>query len=347
MDPVGACVKLKWLNISKNKITSLQSLSSLESLEVLNAAQNCLEGKVGVGRLRSLKALVLNGNKIDKVGGLEKLAVLETLILSQNNITSLGGWLAAASSVQKLSMSHNPLESVGDPCPLDALKKLVHMKELRLNHCHLKRIPAQLAAMQRLKILEVGSNDISKEEDLEPLAHLRSLWQLNLKGCPITQHSRYHDMISGHVPHIEVLDTKRIRPKHAARLEGKWSLPAQGLVKPREEIELRAQTPPAAPASQEVHDATDDDAIPTDAFIVKKDKKQKVVKPAEKIRKSKGTGLVKVEKKHKEKSKQKKQKASGNNGPVEKDQKQTKKAKGAAAVAAVISAEGTKLSGWE
>eukprot|EP00204_Picochlorum_oklahomense_P004478 CAMPEP_0118806400 /NCGR_PEP_ID=MMETSP1161-20130426/31514_1 /TAXON_ID=249345 /ORGANISM="Picochlorum oklahomensis, Strain CCMP2329" /LENGTH=272 /DNA_ID=CAMNT_0006735579 /DNA_START=75 /DNA_END=890 /DNA_ORIENTATION=- len=214
VDPIAACDSLRWLNVSKNDITSIKPLQSLESLEVLNVSQNKLCGKVGVGRMRQLKALVLNGNDIETVGGLEKVTRLETLIISHNSIRSFGGWISQATSLQKLSASHNPIEwDQGESC-VQGLSTLVHMKELRLNHTGLRRVPACLASMKRLRILELGSNRIESVQDVQALKALQSIWQLNLKGNTVQSIPNYQSTILSLISGIDVLDTKRLRPKN-------------------------------------------------------------------------------------------------------------------------------------
>ncbi|KAI8111185.1 hypothetical protein M9434_004758 [Picochlorum sp. BPE23] len=214
VDPIAACDSLRWLNVSRNDITSIKHLRSLESLEVLNVSQNKLCGKVGVGRMRQLKALVLNGNNIETVGGLEKVTRLETLIISHNSIRSFGGWISQATSLQKLSASHNPIEwDQGESC-VQGLSTLVHMKELRLNHTGLRRVPACLASMKRLRILELGSNRIESVQDVQALKALQSIWQLNLKGNTVQSIPNYQNTILSLVSGIDVLDTKRLRPKN-------------------------------------------------------------------------------------------------------------------------------------
>ena len=186
-------------------------MHSCELLEVLNVSQNKLSGKVGVGRLRKLKALVLNGNEVVSVGGLEKTTQLETIIISNNNVQSLGGWISQAKSVQKLSASNNPM-SWGDG-EVSGLSQLVNMKELRLNHTGMVRVPEYLTSMKRLRILELGSNSIDSFDDMEVLSSLRSVWQLNLKGNPVAGKPGYQERIQSMMPQVDVLDTKRLRPK--------------------------------------------------------------------------------------------------------------------------------------
>lgn len=152
LDGVAAC-PLRWLSVAKNQISSLEPLRDLEHLEVLNAAHNKLQGKLSVSRIRSLKALILNNNEISTIGGMEKLKALDTLVLSNNAVESLGGWLAGSSALQKLSLSHNPLQDIGG----GALRLCPNLQELRLNHCHLKELPETLAANTRLLTLEVNT----------------------------------------------------------------------------------------------------------------------------------------------------------------------------------------------
>ena len=210
IDPIAALPNLKWLSIAKNNIKCIKALQSLSALEVLNASHNELEGKVSVGRIAELRALVLSNNKIQTVGGLEKLRKLDTLILSHNNISSLGGWVAGATSLQKLSVSHNPLNVEAATA---GLKNLTGMKELRMNQCQLSKVPSAVLCMKRLQILELGSNLINEFENLKVLASVQSMWQLNLKGCPVTQQDGYQNRMLDLVPRVDVLDTKRIRPK--------------------------------------------------------------------------------------------------------------------------------------
>ena len=211
-DNVSVCSNLRWLNLSRNAIDSIQDIvHSCELLEVLNVSQNKLHGKVGVGRLRKLKALVLNGNEVVSVGGLEKTTQLETLIISNNNVQALGGWISQAKSIQKLSASNNPM-SWGDG-EVSGLSQLVNMKELRLNHTGMGRVPEYLTCMKRLRILELGSNSIESFDDMEVLSSLRSVWQLNLKGNPVAQKQGYQERIQRMMPQVDVLDTKRLRPK--------------------------------------------------------------------------------------------------------------------------------------
>lgn len=206
VDGIAAATTLRWLSLANNAIEDITPLRDLDRLEVLNVAHNRLQGKVAAGRLRCLKALILNNNEITSVGGLEKLHDLDALVLSHNRLASLSGWLAGAAALKKLSLSHNPLlTDVGG-----ALRSCTALQELRLNHCGLTALPADLQKNQRLRILEAGGNAIATLEDLAVLGELPSLRQLNLKGCPAAALPGYSQHILQLAPHLEVLDGRKL-----------------------------------------------------------------------------------------------------------------------------------------
>jgi len=255
LDGIAACSALRWLSVAKNKIDSLDSLSGLEFLEVLNAAHNQLEGKIRVGCLRTLKALILNNNNgITSVGGLDKLKDLDTLVLSNNAISSLGGWLSGAKRLQKLSLSGNTgLSDLGS-----ALKNCTRLQELRLNHCHLTHLPSCLEANSKLRIIEVGGNQISTHNEISVLKTLPCLRQLNLKGCPVAELPEYAEKVLEIAPRLEVLDSRRV--VHGA---GPWE--KRGAAKTLKTLgsapqspddnpfdEAKAKTEPAEPEAESI-----------------------------------------------------------------------------------------------
>jgi Leucine-rich repeat (LRR) protein len=203
---MGHLVDLRWLNLSKNRLTSLDSVASLPSLQVLNVSHNELAGKLSVGRLRGLTALVVNANQITSLGGLEKLNKLETLIVSNNKVAELSGWISPATSLTKLSASNNPVTN------FSGIRSLREMKELRLNSTGMREVGDVVRGMSKLRILEVGGgNTIQRFEDLGELP--RGLWQLNLKGTPLASTSGYGDEVITRYPHLDVIDGRRLREK--------------------------------------------------------------------------------------------------------------------------------------
>jgi len=250
------------LNLSGNALTDCKPLESLRNLEVLNLSKNKLYGKIGVGKFTKLKTLVLNGNEIETLGGLEKLTHIETLIISQNKISSFGGWIAGATSLQKLSASNNPIE--WDLGGNSGLSSLSAMKELRMNHTGMQRVPQALASMKRLRILELGSNHLETFEDISVLSSMRSIWQLNLKGNPIASVSGYGEKITSLLPQIDVLDTKRLRSKHKHLdvSSGEKKRKEEPKSSQERDVENTFKPTPPAPSQDE------DDALEPEDFLV-------------------------------------------------------------------------------
>ncbi|XP_057509048.1 uncharacterized protein LOC130791771 isoform X1 [Actinidia eriantha] len=107
------------LNLSKNKISTIEGLRELTRLRVLDLSYNRIF-RIGHGlaSCSSLKELYLAGNKISEVEGLHRLLKLNVLDLRFNKISTakgLGQLAANYNSVQAISLEGNPAQkNVGD-----------------------------------------------------------------------------------------------------------------------------------------------------------------------------------------------------------------------------------------
>ncbi|XP_061338382.1 uncharacterized protein LOC133285199 isoform X2 [Gastrolobium bilobum] len=106
---------IQTLNLSRNKISSLEGLRELTRLRVLNLSYNRIS-RIGQGlsSCTLIKELYLAGNKISDVEGLHRLLKLTVLDLSFNKITttkSLGQLVANYNSLQALNLLGNPIQS--------------------------------------------------------------------------------------------------------------------------------------------------------------------------------------------------------------------------------------------
>ncbi|XP_004301929.1 PREDICTED: uncharacterized protein LOC101301594 [Fragaria vesca subsp. vesca] len=110
---------LHTLDLSKNKISSIEGLRDLTRLRVLNLSYNRISriGR-GLSGCSILKELYLAGNKISDVEGLHRLLKLTVLDLSFNKITTtkaLGQLVANYNSLQGLNLLGNPIQNnIGD-----------------------------------------------------------------------------------------------------------------------------------------------------------------------------------------------------------------------------------------
>ncbi|ESW08252.1 hypothetical protein PHAVU_009G031700 [Phaseolus vulgaris] len=114
------------LNLSRNKISTIEGLRELTRLRVLDLSYNRIS-RIGQGlsNCTLVKELYLAGNKIGDVEGLHRLLKLTVLDLSFNKIATtkaLGQLVANYNSLQALSLLGNPIQSnISD----DQLRKAV------------------------------------------------------------------------------------------------------------------------------------------------------------------------------------------------------------------------------
>ncbi|KAL0000325.1 hypothetical protein SO802_014106 [Lithocarpus litseifolius] len=139
---------------------------------------------------------------------------LERLDLSFNNLTSLQ-WLAVvqnkleslngieALSKLTLSLSNCQLHTVGS-----SLKYCTELKELRLSHSSIRTLPAELARNKKLQNLDLGNNAIIRWSDLEVLASLVNLKNLNLQGNPVAEKDKLAKKIKEVLPNLKIFNTK-------------------------------------------------------------------------------------------------------------------------------------------
>ncbi|KAG6774146.1 hypothetical protein POTOM_021496 [Populus tomentosa] len=106
---------LHTLNLSKNRIGTIEGLRDLIRLRVLDLSYNRISrlGQ-GLSNCTIIKELYLAGNKISDVEGLHRLLKLTVLDLSFNKITTtkaLGQLVANYNSLQALNLVGNPIQS--------------------------------------------------------------------------------------------------------------------------------------------------------------------------------------------------------------------------------------------
>lgn len=156
INPGSLPKSLHSLDLSRNKITTIEGLRELTRLRVLNLSYNRIS-RIGHGlsNCTLIKELYLAGNKISDVEGLHRLLKLTVLDLSFNKITTakdLGQLVANYNSLLALNLIGNPVQAnIGD----DQLRKTV---------CsllpHLTYLNKQLIKPQRAR--EVVTDSIAK-----------------------------------------------------------------------------------------------------------------------------------------------------------------------------------------
>ncbi|KAA3453876.1 Dynein assembly factor 1, axonemal [Gossypium australe] len=134
------------LNLSRNKISTIEGLRELTRLRVVDLSYNRI-ARIGHGLSNCIliKELYLAGNKISDVEGLHRFLKLTVLDLSFNKITTtkaLGQLVANYNSLQALNLLGNPVQSnISD----DQLRKAVCSLLPKLTYLNKQPIKPQRA----------------------------------------------------------------------------------------------------------------------------------------------------------------------------------------------------------
>ena len=136
--------KLTACDVCLQKIENLDTLTSLEQLWL---GKNKITSLDGLSSLTNLTILSIQSNHLTSLEGLCTLTALEELYISHNNIAQLSG-LEHNTSLRVIDMSANPIAK------LEGLETLEHLEELWASYCKLdsfKDVEAQLRDKRELK----------------------------------------------------------------------------------------------------------------------------------------------------------------------------------------------------
>ncbi|KAI0498574.1 hypothetical protein KFK09_019462 [Dendrobium nobile] len=141
---------LHTLDLSRNKIATIEGLRDLTKLRVLNLSYNRIS-RIGHGlsNCTIIKELYLAGNKISEVEGLHRLLKLTVLDLSFNKITTakaFGQLVANYNSLLALNLLGNPIQScVGDEqvrkTVLSLLPHITYLNKQQIKQHRVREVP--------------------------------------------------------------------------------------------------------------------------------------------------------------------------------------------------------------
>lgn len=235
MPNLSAFTSLTTLDFSYNQIRSLASLDLLSSgndndnkdappLVELFAACNKITSIDGLSHLTRLTMLELGSNRIKSTDGLEVITNLRELWLGQNRITDIGAALSSLINLKKLSLQSNRLAS------MKGLEGCTALEELYLSHNGLQEIE-DIHSLVNLKILDVANNNVrslcslekcvplltdvwANDNEMESLEeverclkpHAERLSCVYLHGCPCAVEQHYKLRMKHLLPKLEQLD---------------------------------------------------------------------------------------------------------------------------------------------
>jgi internalin A len=146
--------KLKYLDISNNRIEKIEGLYTLSGLQVLDLSENLIEEIAGLEYLSELRFLDLANNRIKEIKGISSLINLRDLFLRNNEISEMNG-----------------------------LENLLLLEVLVLSGNRIRGV-ANLETLTELRLLLLGNNEIQDIKGLEFLLEKETEIFIDVEGNP-------------------------------------------------------------------------------------------------------------------------------------------------------------------
>ena len=163
-------LEMEWLlelNLEVNKITRIENLQNLKSLELLLIYHNQIGKIENLEFLVNLTGLYLDNNKIEKIENIDHLNNLETLALFKNFINKIEN-LENNIKLEIIFLDFNQIKKIENVNHLTRLKKL----SLTFNQID---IIENIESLSNLEILELNNNKISIIENIDNFLQLSTL----------------------------------------------------------------------------------------------------------------------------------------------------------------------------
>jgi small GTP-binding protein len=129
--------KLKYLNLSNNKIHDIHYLKKLTGLQTLSLGENQISDIRSLSNLTGLQTLSLYRNQISDILSLSNLTGLQTFFLFSNQISDIRT-LSNLTGLQTLDLSVNQISDIHH------LAKLTKLQTLNLSSNKLSKIPSSI-----------------------------------------------------------------------------------------------------------------------------------------------------------------------------------------------------------
>lgn len=161
-----------------------------------------------------LEVLHLEHNAVSDVAslGLAWLPSLKILHLSHNDITRVSG-LSVCPSLRELRLNGNRIKQLDD----DAFVGLTALRELILAENSIRQL-SPLTVLQNLQVLNLASNRVADMGEVEKLAALPYLADLNLVSNPVSRRQLYRPAVLRHLDLLHRLDGKDVSSDEKERV---------------------------------------------------------------------------------------------------------------------------------
>ncbi|KAK8882990.1 hypothetical protein M9Y10_045637 [Tritrichomonas musculus] len=190
------------LKLQKNNITTIgDTITKFRSLKFLNISSNKISKIQNVSTFSNLVLLDLSRNKITKLENLENNVKLKRLLVSRNLIQGIN-LKTPLKSLVLLDIHKNPIKQVNfgkvfpnliqlyiDECLLKSLKGINTFANLKHFKCRKNAIDdSSSVVLSHPSIEDIDISD-NKMKTLVPFLNLTTLTILNIKGNPLTDES--------------------------------------------------------------------------------------------------------------------------------------------------------------
>jgi Leucine-rich repeat (LRR) protein len=200
---------LQDLNLHSNKVNSL--------LPTIQADPEATEASDKERPFERLEVLDLSSNAVSNIEelGVAFLPALRTLKLSRNDISRIKSFRGCG-LLRELHLDANRLRAIDE----GALNGLTSLRTLHLQENGLKTLGA-LTALQNLQLLDLSSNRVSDIAQVEGLAALPYLVDLNMSSNPVSRRQLYRPTVLRSLDLLKRLDGREATDEekaHAASL---------------------------------------------------------------------------------------------------------------------------------
>lgn len=168
------------LNLSKNQIQTLQIFNPeadeeiLPNLQYLNLSGNKITSLEHL-KLNRLRKLILNENEISSCENFEGHPTLQILELKTNKLKEVTG-IKNCPNLTELYLDENELRN------FKQLVDLPKLKLLSLNKNQIKKIKCPLPYLPSLYTLSLGENAFTRFTDLLSIQKIKTVYELNVAG---------------------------------------------------------------------------------------------------------------------------------------------------------------------
>lgn len=213
LEPFGALRCLLHLNASLNLLVRTQSFAAPDQLETIDVSYNLI-GEVGDWSVHKyLRELNLRGNFIQCISpGLQRNKELRILDLSENYISCIER--LDGLQLRTLYLAQNRLAS------LAGVGSLMHLQVLNVRHNLITSL-AQLQAdeLPRLRKLCVSENRLSRIAELDALQSFRYICDLFLAPNPVAELPEYRSQVLYRIPSLRLLDKEPVSAEEKVKAE--------------------------------------------------------------------------------------------------------------------------------